>query len=136
MADEEKGVEISKPLSLLQLAKGPDGERFDLALEAVIENALDLNRSSQTARAVTLTLVIKPIEAEIGVRSAGMQVSVATKLAPLKPTDAKIVHFGRRMSDDVGVAMLIDPGQLQIFQKDQPADVVPISSAQAEGGST
>jgi hypothetical protein len=133
-ATEPPKRDISKPLSMRELALGPDGERFDHALAEAIENALDLNRSPKAVRSVTLTVKLAPIESDLGVRSAGMSVEVKAGLAPLKPTGA-MVHFGISAETGSPVAMTIDPAQLEVFKRDQPSGIIPLPTpASAEGG--
>ena len=131
-------IDPKKPLSLEQFAASDAGERFNLALEEALANALDPNRPIKSVRAVTLTVSIVPIQpkndAQLVPNSANMTVGVSVKLAGLKSL-AMPVHFGRKEGTGEPVAVVIDPAQHEIFaapKSDDDENIIPIGAA--EGG--
>lgn len=101
-------IDPKKPLSLAQFATSDAGERFNLALEEALANALDPNRPIKSVRAVMLTVSIVPIQpkndAQLVPNSANMTVGVSVKLAGLKSL-AMPVHFGRKEGTGEPVAV-------------------------------
>lgn len=134
MSDETN--DITKPITLRQLAATAIGERFDLEFENVLDNALDPNRPDDKVRKIVMTVSLAPNEAdaEVGVpRGASMSIDVKAVLAPLKPL-ASNVHFGRDAKTGKAVAVRVDPQQHSLFKSDEPSGVVPISKASERGG--
>lgn len=78
-------------VSLDTLNQGAAIERFNLALQEVLDNIQDPNTDPKKARTVTLKCTIKPAEdREVG----NIQVDVVAKLAPIAPFDVR-VFLGR-----------------------------------------
>lgn len=130
-------MEITKPITLAQLADGAAGERFDLTLKEVLENALDPNRPIDAVRSVTLVISFVPEEGDGEVaspRSASMGIEVKAKLAPLKAI-GKHVHFGRNKETGEPVALLLDPDQHQLFVGDKIDEkILSIAAAEKQRG--
>lgn len=128
-------MNVSEPITLAQLASGALGERFDLAFMEALENALDPNRPVGKVRKVMITVAIAPKESKDqgAPRGAEMEIDVKTALVPLESTGLTI-HFGRNAETGEPVALLVDPGQHEIFAADQPDEkIVPIGG-HASGG--
>jgi hypothetical protein len=78
-------------VSLETLGQGAALERFNLALQDVLDNIQDVNTDPKKARTVTLKATIKPSEdREVG----SIVVDVVSKLAPIAPFDVR-VFLGR-----------------------------------------
>lgn len=110
MEKENEGV------SLETLGQGAALERFNLALQDVLDNIQDLNTDPKKARTVTLKATIKPSDdREVG----SIMVDVVSKLAPIAPFDVRV--FLGRDKDGKGYASEYHPAQQELFgQKNEP----------------
>ena len=113
-----------RTISLEELAEGATGERWLLAFEQLLDNALDPNRDAEAKRSITLKISIQPNEKRNGGK---MSILVTSKLAPLSEISEQI-HFGRHRETGEPMAVRFDPGQLDAFRPVQDSDVLPITS--------
>lgn len=116
-------------ISLEELAEGATGERWLLAFDQLLDNALDPNRDAEAKRSITLKIAVKPNEKRNGGK---MSILVTSKLAPLSEISEQI-HFGRHRETGQPMAVRFDPGQLDAFRPVESSDVLPIT--QKEGAS-
>lgn len=122
---EEQGV------SLETLGQGAALERFNLALQDVLDNIQDVNTDPKKARTVTLKATIKPSEdREVG----SIQVDVVSKLAPIAPFDVR-VFLGRDQEGKGYASEWKSPQQSLALdeEKAQTADNVYKLSKEAKG---
>lgn len=110
--------------SLDDLMNGAALERFNKALQEVLQNIFDPNTDAKKTRKVTLTLTIKPDKSR---NSAKFYLDAKPTLAPIEPyeTNVMLAH------DDAGNASAAEfgneiPGQLDID------DAIPEASATHE----
>jgi hypothetical protein len=80
-------MEKEEGVSLETLGQGAAVERFNLALQDVLNNIQDVNTNAKAARVVTLKATIKPSE-DRGVGT--IVVDVVSKMAPIKPFDVHV----------------------------------------------
>jgi len=89
-------------VSLETLGQGAALERFNLALQDVLDNIQDVNTDPKKARTVTLKATIKPSEdREVG----SIVVDVVSKLAPIAPFKGhrrKRLRFGMEIKEAKG----------------------------------
>lgn len=93
-------------VSLESLNQGAALERFNLALQDVLDNIQDPNTDAKKARTVTLKVTFKP-DADRGI--ANLQCDVVAKLAPIAPFDVRV--FLGRDKDGNGYASEFHPAQ-------------------------
>lgn len=97
-------------LSLENLGDGAAIERFDLALQEVLNNIQDVNTDAKKARSVTLKVTITPNEdRQIGYLS----VDVNAKIVPI--TAFKTTVFMGKGSDGDAVAVEKGKEQMPLF---------------------
>lgn len=111
-------MNTTETVSLESIGAGAAVERFQLALQEVLNNIIDPNTDAKKARVITLKITMKPDENR---EFSDAQISVGTTLAPITPVKTKI--FIGRDAKGQGVACEYDPGQMQIFQPAAPAGV-------------
>jgi hypothetical protein len=110
---EDQGV------SLETLGQGAAVERFNLALQEVLDNIQDPNTDAKKARTVMLKATIKPKEdREVG----SIQVDVVSKLAPIAPFDVMV--FLGRDKDGNGYATEARSPQAGLFEPPAEAENV------------
>ena len=117
-------------VSLLQLAEGAMGERFDHEFERLLDNALDPNRDAEAPRTIMLKVSLKPNEKRNG---GHLEMTVASKLAPLSAVKEG-VHFCRIPDTGMPVAINFDPGQHDLFREKPAEDVLPIDGKKPKEG--
>jgi hypothetical protein len=106
-------------VSLESLGNGAAVELFSDALGKVLNNIVDINTDPKAVREVTLKVKIKPNEdREVG----QVQISTATKLAPIKSVDT-VVFIGRRGGQAIAVES--NPKQPGLFN----TNVAPLKEA-------
>lgn len=108
-------------ITLETLGQGAALERFNLALQDVLDNIQDVNTDPKKARTVTLKATIKPSDdREVG----SVVVDVVSKLAPIAPFDVRV--FLGRDKDGKGYATEFHSPQAGLFdqQDAKPADNV------------
>jgi hypothetical protein len=99
-------------VSLATVGGGAAIERFDLALQQVINNILDVNTDARAERSVTLKVTFKPTEK----RDMGaVSVSVVPKTAPVSSFRTQV--FLGMDATGKGMACEMDLNQLQLFPK-------------------
>lgn len=97
-------------VSLATLGDGAAIERFDLALQEVLDNIQDINTDPKKAREVVMKVKISPDQD----RAVGkVSVEVVTKIAPVIPFGTH-VFMGKNASGR-GIACEVDPKQGGIF---------------------
>lgn len=116
-------------LSLMTLAEGGVGEKFDREIGRLLSSIRDPNTSSSAQRSVSLRLVVKPDDREIGL----VEVHVSSNLpaeAPVK-TFLRVVREGSELRAFTTVPRKgADPRQTEL-----PDGVTPINrNKAAEGG--
>ncbi|OPY83166.1 MAG: hypothetical protein A4E71_02921 [Smithella sp. PtaU1.Bin162] len=99
-------MEQKEGISLDTLNQGAAVERFNMALQEVLDNIQDPNTDPKKARQVTLKCTIKP-DSDRGV--GVVIVDVASKLAPIAPFDVRV--FLGRGKDGKGYASEYHPNQ-------------------------
>lgn len=100
MEEQKEGI------SLDTLNQGAAVERFNLALQEVLDNIQDPNTDPKKARTVNLKCTIKPdTDRGVGV----VVVDVVSKLAPIAPFDVRV--FLGRDKDGKGYASEYHPNQ-------------------------
>ena len=99
-------------VSLATVGGGAAIERFDIALQQVINNILDVNTDAKKERSVTLKVTFKPTEN----RDMGaVSVDVVPKLAPVSAFRTQ-VFFGTDATGK-GMACEMDINQMNLFPK-------------------
>lgn len=78
-------------INLLEMMGGAVGERVSYELAKIIRNCKDLNTEAKKARTLTVEFSIVPTE---GRDSAGVRVSIKSKLVPVKPLDSTLLIGG------------------------------------------
>jgi hypothetical protein len=107
-------------VSLDTLNQGAAVERFNWALQEVLDNIQDPNTDPKKARTVTLKCTIKPSEdREVG----NIQVDVVSKLAPIAPFDVR-VFLGRDKEGKGYAAEYVSPQSGLFAPADAEADNV------------
>lgn len=107
--EEEQGV------SLETLGQGAAVERFNLALQDVLNNVQDPNTDPKKARTVTMKVTVKPsADREVGT----LAVDVVSKLAPIAPFDVRV--FMGRGKDGKGYATEYHSQQAGLFTEPVP----------------
>jgi hypothetical protein len=109
-------VEEEKGISLDTLNQGAAVERFNLALQEVLDNIQDPNTNPKAARAVTLKCTFKPDE-DRGL--ANIIVDVVPKLAPIAPFGVRV--FMGRDKNGKGYASEEYPMQPSLPGTEKPA---------------
>ena len=105
------GIEEEKKFSLENIGNGATIERFNLALQEVLDNIQDLNTDPKKARKVVMTVTIVPDED----RGVGRYlIDVAAKTAPIKPHPGRV--FLGRNSRGKGVATEDNPVQAEMTE--------------------
>jgi len=110
--------ELSRPFTLSDLRDGAVEERFQLELEKVLANILDLNVTADKPRSITINVAFKP---SVDRRSAAVSVTTSSKLVSLDSTPTQIF-----VARDKGkpVASEYDPKQLDLgFGEAQVAQI-------------
>jgi hypothetical protein len=109
-------------VTLETLGQGAALERFNLALQDVLDNIQDVNTDPKKARTVTLKATIKPsADREVG----EIVVDVVSRLAPIAPFDVRV--FLGRDKEGKGYATEYHSAQGGLFDAenhDQQADKV------------
>jgi len=99
-------------VSLATVGGGAAVERFDIALQQVINNILDLNTDPKAERNVTLKVSFKPTEN----RDMGaVSISVVPKLAPVSAYRTQV--FLGTDATGKGMACEADANQMNLFPK-------------------
>lgn len=108
-------------VSLESLSGGAVVERFQLALQEVLDNIIDPNTEAKKARSITLKFTVKPDEdREVCTVTIGSE----TKLAPIAQLNT---HIFVGMKDGKGVACERSARQSDMFAETPlPANVTPI----------
>lgn len=78
-------------INLLEMMGGAVGERVSYELAKIMRNCKDLNTEAKKARTLTVEFSIVPTE---GRDSAGVRVSIKSKLVPVKPLDSTLLIGG------------------------------------------
>jgi hypothetical protein len=104
-------LKTTETVSLESIGAGAAVERFQLALQEVLDNIIDPNTDAKKARVITLKITMKPDENR---EFSSAEISVGTTLAPITPVKTKI--FIGRDQQGHGVACEYDPDQMQMFQ--------------------
>lgn len=78
-------------INLLEMMSGAVGERVSYELAKIMRNCKDLNTEAKKARTLTVEFSIVPTE---GRDSAGVRVSIKSKLVPVKPLDSTLLIGG------------------------------------------
>lgn len=78
-------------INLLEMMSGAVGERVSYELAKVMRNCKDPNTEAKKARTLTVEFSIVPTE---GRDSAGVRVSIKSKLVPVKPLDSTLLIGG------------------------------------------
>lgn len=108
-------------VSLASISGGAVVERFDLALQEVLNNIIDPNTDAKKARTITLKFTVKPDE-DREVCTVG--ISSETKLAPISQLNT---HIFVGMDKGKGVACERSTRQADMFAKTPlPNNVEPI----------
>lgn len=119
---EEKGI------SLDTLNQGAAVERFNMALQEVLDNIQDPNTEPKAARTVTLKCTIKPDD-DRGV--GNIKIEVVAKLAPVAPFDVRV--FLGCDKDGKGYASEYHPNQQTIPGTDiKPDNVYKLEKKEAQ----
>ncbi|PKN20924.1 MAG: replication terminator protein [Deltaproteobacteria bacterium HGW-Deltaproteobacteria-6] len=92
-------MEKETNVTLESLNQGAALERFNLALQDVLDNIQDPNTDPKTTRTVTLKVTFKP-DSDRGI--ANLKCDVVPKLAPIAPFDVRV--FLGRDKDGKGYA--------------------------------
>lgn len=124
-------------VTLETVADGRLEERFQQAMDEVLENIQDPTKKTDTMRKITIELKMTPTD-ELRERVA-TQLNVKTKLAPPKPVESPM-WTGRRETEDGEeelVAVVFDPRQRDMFtdedEDDEPDDVLPMDRGSRTG---
>jgi hypothetical protein len=118
-------LKTTETVSLESIGAGAAVERFQLALQEVLDNIIDPNTDAKKARVITLKITMKPDENR---EFSSAEISVGTTLAPITPVKTKI--FIGRDQQGHGVACEYDPDQMQMFAKPElPANVTRMQEA-------
>jgi len=114
-------------VSLASISGGAVVERFDLALQEVLNNIIDPNTDAKKARTITLKFTVKPDEdREVCTVSIGSE----TKLAPISQLNT---HIFVGMDKGKGVACERSVKQSNMFTETPlPANVTPIKKEVAQ----
>lgn len=80
-----------KEINILDIMGGAVGERAAYELDKVVRNCMDPNTEAKKARTLTIQFTITPTEAR---DSAGIKVSVKSKLEPVKSIDSTLLIGG------------------------------------------
>jgi hypothetical protein len=108
---KEEYVDQEK-VSLATVGGGAAIERFDIALQQVINNILDVNTDARKERSVTLKVTFKPTEK----RDMGaVSVDVVPKLAPVSAFKTQV--FLGTDATGKGMACEMDINQMNLFPK-------------------
>jgi hypothetical protein len=109
-----------KEVTLETLGRGGAVEQFNAELERALADCLDPNADPKAARAVVLTVKLKPTEDRT---AASIEYKVAAKLAGMKPQGG-VVFIGKERRDGETVAVAYD--RIQYEAMPQAASVHPI----------
>jgi hypothetical protein len=110
-------------LTLDNVCGGALRERFEHALQQVLENIADPNTPADAVRAITIQIAFKPPKDSR--ERAAVKLQVTAKLAPRSPV-ADVTYLGRK--DGRLVAVAFDPRQLDAFRQEPDASVVPLTT--------
>jgi len=99
-------MEQNERISLDTLNQGAAVERFNLALQDVLDNIQDPNTDPKAVRTVTMKVTFKP-DGDRGI--ANLKCDVVPKLAPIAPFDVRV--FLGRDKDGNGYASEFHPAQ-------------------------
>jgi len=103
--------------TLAEIGGGATVERFDMAMQEVLDNIQDVNTDPKKARSVTLKVTIHPDED----RGVGKYlIEVATKTQPIKPHPGRV--FLGRDGKGRGVATEEHPTQVEMDAMIKPID--------------
>lgn len=97
-------------VTLESLNQGAALERFNLALQDVLDNIQDPNTDPKKARTVTLKVTFKP-DGDRGI--ANLKCDVIANLAPIAPFDVRV--FLGRDKDGKGYASEFHPAQQTVI---------------------
>lgn len=99
-------------VSLATVGGGAGIERFDHALQQVVNNILDVNTDARKERSVTLKITFKPTESrEMG----AVSIDVNPKLAPVSAFKTQV--FLGTDATGKGMACEMDINQMNLFPK-------------------
>lgn len=111
-------MEGQESFGLMEIGRGAAVERFDLALQKVLDNIQDPNTDAKKPRAVVLKITITPDED----RGVGKYtIEAQEKLAPIKAHPGR-VFLGRDKAGH-GVASEVHPSQVEIPEVLEAANV-------------
>ena len=113
MGEKEENVSLEK------LNQGAAVERFNLALQDVLDNIQDPNTDPKKARSVTMKVTFKP-DSDRGI--ANLQCDVVSKLAPIAPFDVRV--FLGRDKDGNGYATEYHSAQTSLLEAPAASDNV------------
>ena len=91
-------------------------DQFDMALEKVLANIIDLSTVATATRSITLELVLKPHSDRIKVET---EIHVKTKLAGAEANKAQF--FVGRTEEGAIVALDADPRQMPLWKVEKAA---------------
>ena len=109
-------MEEEKNVTLESLNQGAALERFNLALQDVLDNVQDPNTDAKKARSVTLKVTFKP-DSDRGI--ANLKCDVVANLAPIAPFDVRV--FLGRDKDGKGYASEYHSNQPALPGTEAPA---------------
>lgn len=105
--------------TLAEIGSGATVERFDLAMQEVLDNIQDVNTDPKKPRTVVLKVTIHPDED----RGVGKYlIDVQSKLSPIKPHPGRV--FLGRDKDGKGVASEEHPTQVEMGEVTGKTDKV------------
>ncbi len=108
-------------VSLETVKNGAVGERFDIALQSVLDNILDPNTEPDKTRSITLKFSIKPNKDR---DFCAVSISSDVKLAPISPLGAEF-FIGKKNGKTVACERSIQQADL-LADTPLPANVTPI----------
>lgn len=114
-------------INLQSLAKGALSELFASEFEKIVENILDPNALWKNPRKIKIELVFRPEEDR---KSADILMTVTSVIAPVKSVKSRVFvgkQGGRLMAAEY------NPQQLNMFDPQTEANVIPITQTKEEG---
>lgn len=102
-------------INIGNINKGAAVDQFELALEKVLANIVDLSTTATATRSITLQVVFKPYSDRIKIET---EVHVTAKLAP--PESSKAQIFMGKTEEGGFIALDSDPRQMPLWKAPAP----------------